>query len=217
MLVSEIATRVKRQFGDEAGAQITDADIIRWINDAQREIAVANDLLQTTATTAAVVGQDQYSLPPDVLTLRSVRFAGNKLKLLTAEEAATLIGTDNGTTQGTPTYYSTWGIKIDLYPAPASADPDDLQLYYTRQPAAVALVTDTPELPTQYHNRIVDYCIAQAYELDDNYESYESKMKVFQTGVDRLKGQSEWQGQDVYPSISVSPNDHGDMGDYYYA
>lgn len=52
MLVSEIATRVKRQFGDEAGAQIEDADILRWVNDAMIDIARTNNLLQISATTA---------------------------------------------------------------------------------------------------------------------------------------------------------------------
>jgi hypothetical protein len=50
MLVSEIATRVRRQFGDDVGILITDADIIRWVNDAQREIAVKANLLQVRAT-----------------------------------------------------------------------------------------------------------------------------------------------------------------------
>lgn len=216
MLVSEIATRVKRQFGDEAGAQITDADIIRWCNDAQREIAASNDLLQVIATTAVVAGTDQYTLPTDILTLRNVRYAGVKLRFLTPEESTTLIGTDT-TTIGTPTHYSIFANKIDLFPAPDTTSATNLQLYYTRQPVDVTVVGDTPELPLKYHNRIVEYCIAQAYELDDNYESYEKKMKVFNDGVDKLKGTAEWADQDVYPSISVGVSDFGDMGDSFYA
>lgn len=207
MNVGEIALRVKRTFGDEAGAQITDADIMRWVNDAQREIAFNNDLLQTTATTATVVGKDQYTLPPDVLTMRSVRYGGRTLSYLSPEEAAKLIGTDS-TATGTPTHYSVWARNIDLYPAPDAADPDDLQLYYTRQPAVVTTTSQEPELPLKYHNRIVEYCIAQAYELDDNMDSYRQKMQQFQDGVEKIKGSEEWQAQDVYPSISVSVHDY---------
>ena len=36
--VSDIATDVKRTFGDEAGVQVNDTDIARWINSAQIEI-----------------------------------------------------------------------------------------------------------------------------------------------------------------------------------
>lgn len=206
MNVGEIALRVKRIFGDEAGAQITDADIIRWVNDAQREIAYNNDLLQTTATTAVVPGQDQYTLPPDVLNLRSVRFQGKKLVFMTPEEA-TQHGSDSKTT-GVPTHYSLWARNLDLFPTPTTADADDLQLYYTRQPAAVGGTADTPELPLQYHNRIVEYCLAQAYELDDNMDSYKSKMQMFQDGMDRLKVNTDWQEQDVYPSITASSADY---------
>lgn len=213
MLVSEIATRVTRQFGDEVGAQITSGDIIRWVNDAQREIAHNNDLLQTTATTAVVVGKDQYTLPPDVLTLRSVRYAGNRLQYVSPEEAATLL-TDN-TSSGTPTHYSVWARNIDLYPRPDTADPDDLQLYYTRQPAVVTTTTDEPELPLQYHNRIVEYCLAQAYELDDNVESHKWKMQQFQEGVDKLKSNNDWQVQDTYPSITAVGADYGESWGMY--
>jgi len=205
MLVSEVASRVKRQFGDEVGAQITDADIIRWVNDSQREIAVYNDLLQTVATTAIVAGRDQYTLPPDVLTVRSVRLAGLKLSFLSQNETSNFIST---TTAGTPTHYSIWALKMDLFPTPTTADPDDIQIYYTRQPAVVTAVTDTPELPLQYHNRIVEYCIAQAHELDDDMQSYQSKMEMFSTGIDKLRGIDAGE-QDVYPSVSVGLDDGG--------
>lgn len=217
---SEIALRVKRQFGDEAGAQITDSDILRWVNDAQREIAVHNDLLQTIATTTVVANEDQYPLPPDVLTLRSVRFGGRKLAHLSQGEVSNFIqssGAGAGSeSTGTPTHYSSWGLKIDLYPTPASANltaGEKLQIYYTRQPTPMASLVETPELPLQYHNRIVEYCIAQSHELDDNAESYKQKMQQFKEGVDQLKYIDNAE-QDVYSSISVSLADVG-SGDYY--
>lgn len=218
---SEIALRVKRQFGDEAGAQITDADILRWINDSQREIAVHNDLLQTIATTNVVAAEDQYPLPPDVLTLRSVRFGGRKLSHLSQAEVANFIqsqGTGSGQeATGTPTHYSSWGLKVDLYPTPAAANltqAEKLQIYYTRQPTTMTSLVETPELPLQYHNRIVEYCIAQSHELDDNSESYKQKMQQFKEGVDQLKRLDDGE-QDVYSSISTSLSDVGD-GAYSY-
>jgi hypothetical protein len=39
--VGQIYDYVKRAFGDESGVQLTNADIVRWINDAQNEIAEA--------------------------------------------------------------------------------------------------------------------------------------------------------------------------------
>ena len=200
MLVSEIATRVKRQFGDEAGIQVTDADIIRWVNDAQREIASNNDLLQTVATTAVVSGQREYTLPPDILLLRSVHHKGRKLRPLSSREAEEYLST--GIANGEPTHFWSWATKISLYPQPTEADADDLQIFYTRQPAVVAAVGDTPEVPMEYHSRIVEYCLAQAYELDENWAAASQKSQQFSSGVANLKGREEV--NDFYPHITSS-------------
>lgn len=207
MLVSEIATRVKRQFGDESGVQITDDDVIRWTNDAMREIASSNDLLQTRATTALVVGQAEYTLPPDILLLRSVHMAGKKLTPLSTREAEEYT-IDTGA-KGSPSTFWIWANKIKLYPAPDVADPDDLQIYYTRTPALVTVVGNTPELPVEYHSRIVEYCLAQAYELDENWEAAQQKGNQFTVGLQTLKGKEEWQTVDYYPSITSLPEDYG--------
>ncbi len=82
-------------------------------------------------------------------------------------------------------------------------------MYYTRQPVQVTTSGDIPELPSQYHNRIVEYCLAQAYELDANMESYTTKMAAFKNGANQLKENADWQQHDFYPSISVSVDDMG--------
>lgn len=199
MKVSDIAARVKRQFGDESGVQITDDDIMRWINDAQRELAVINDLLQTTATAAITVGQEQYYLPPDILKLRSVRVGGRRLAYVSIEDAADLIPDSRQGPTGTPTHFTQFANKIDLYPTPDRADGNDLQLYYTRIPLSVAKVTDTPELPSQYHNRITDFCLQHAYEMDENWQGASVKQAAFEAGRLELKGQEMM--QESYPSI----------------
>lgn len=213
MLVSEIALRVKRVFGDEAGAQITDADIMRWINDAQRDIAVNNNLLQVVAESTLTSGSTEASMPANMLTIRNIYWNKQKLKPVSYEDA-TEQSLEESEERGTPTTYWVFANKIQIYPSPDVAG--NLKVYYTRQPVEVTAVGNTPELPQQYHNRIVEYCLAQAYELDDNWESYKQKMQMFQDGMDRLKGHEDWQGQDVYPSITASSSDYGnDWGGYY--
>lgn len=215
MQVSDIITRVKRQFGDEAGAQITDADIIRWINDAQRDLAASNELLQTTAYTDLIAGQDNYYLPPDILTLRNIRIDGRKLESLTNDQAATWTPNTPNQATGTPTHFSQWALKFDLFPIPDRSVKKGIHLYYTRSPIPVAVGSDVPELPLQYHNRIVDYCLAQAHELDDNLDSYKLKMEMFRDGALSVQG-LEQVTSDVYPTISVSRRDTGAEDFHYY-
>lgn len=217
MKVSEIATRVKRQFGDEAGAQITDDDIIRWVNDAQREIAINNQLLQVRATADIVANKRDYNIPQDILRMHSVKYNGRTLSGLTIQEADELVSTHDDSTvmpSGEPTNFWVWANVITLYPTPSGNESAGLMLYYTRTPQEVVATTDTPELPVQYHNKIVDYCIAQAYELDDNMDSYALKMKQFQTGVDSLRDDTGWAEQQFYPHITSSPDESGDYPGY---
>lgn len=214
LTVAQISLHVKRQFGDEAGAQITDADVIRWVNDAQRELALNNNLLQVRATTTLVATQTEYSLPTDILTLHSIKFKGVSLMGISLQEADALISTADPTT-GRPTHYWMWANGLSVYPTPDSSVVDVITLYYTRQPVDVVNTTDYPELPVQYHNRIKEFCLAQAYELDDNLQGAQMKMGQFTQGADKLKDNESWQQRDVYPSITVGADDTQAEGLYY--
>lgn len=208
LTVSEIAIRVKRQFGDEYGAQITDDDILRWVNDAMRDIALKNNLLPVKSSTALVAGQQDYTLPTDLVTLDTIRYGTTKLQPLSQQEADEFMDTTT-TNTGTPLYYSRWGSTISLYPIPDSSavSGGSLALYYNREPNAVTDLSSTPEIPRVYHLRLVEYCIAQAYELDESAEQYAAKMQQFNNNVANTKDNNEWQNRDFYPHISVSMED----------
>ena len=206
--VSDIIARVERQFGDEANIQVEDADIIRWINDAQRELALHNNLLQARAVAGVVKGQAEYTLPLDILTVRSIRHNGQKLQPMSAQEAEERI--TNTTESGQPQYFWVWSQRVTLYPTPDTTITEGLQIFYSRQPASVAVATDIPELPVQYHNRIVEYCLQKAYELDENWQAAQVKGQQFQDGVNELKANVDWVERDFYPTITSLPeHDYG--------
>lgn len=211
MLVSDIVTRVQRQFGDESGAQLDSSDVIRWVNDAQKEIARQKQLLQVTTQVTVTNGTGSYTLPTNILHLRSVRYDGVVLRPMSLQEAEELVPSyDAGVSvigSGTPTTYWVWGGLIYLYPIPNNST-SVLKSYYTRIPVEVTLTSDTPELPVQYHIHIVNYCLAQAYELDANPQQQNFKMGQFQTAI----GQTDfdmWQPRGVYPTVTVSVDDTG--------
>jgi hypothetical protein len=212
LTVQEILTRVQRAFGDEAQAQLTNADVIRWINDAMREIANNNNLLQVKATANTTVNVSAYALPAGIARLHSVRFRGLALQAISLEQADELIGSVDLTIQqgypvGMPTHYWIFANQINLYPAPDTTATTDLTLYYTRQANPVVNLGDVPELPEQYHNRIVEYCMARAYELDENFFIASMKDQAFQAGVDKLRQDESWENQELYPFITSSSED----------
>ncbi len=221
MLVSEIATRVKRTFGDEGGAQILDADIFRWINDAQRDIAVNNNVLQVSGNAATTASTPGVTLPVGILKIHSLRWLGLPLKALTVQEADEILGAPGVTSAqgyptGLPTHYWIFAGTINLYPAPSYNGTTDLTIYYTKIPTDVTLLTDTPELPIAYHNRLVEYAIAQAQEMDGNLEAYQMKMSQFANGTNELKHVDDWKQQEFYPNITPSLGDISSMDSYGY-
>lgn len=219
MLVSDIQRRVKRAFGDEAGSQITDADIIDWINDAQIEICRKNDVIQVIGTIPSVINQPRYALTAlaDILKLFLVKFDGNTLQTLTQQDADQFDSTYDQLNQGTgiPTHYWVFANNITLFPVPSIVK--NLSVYYIRKPVAVAVGGDTPEIPVQYHTQIVDYCIGRAMQQDNNLQGYLQKMGEFSKNIAEQSQDEDWASQNIYPSISVSRDDTGmDWGYYGY-
>lgn len=205
----DVKTRVQRTFGDEAGSQVLDADVYRWINDAQREIAIANDLLQTKGTQDGTASTSAYTLPTDILKLISVKYNGVSLRAITMQEADELIGDVDDTVNfptGTPTHFWVWAGQINLYPQPDATLADGITIYYIRQPTDITADADTLDLPIEYFNRVVEYCLAQAYEMDENYEAANSKLAQFKAGVADLQQNETWEQQEFYPHITSLPD-----------
>lgn len=209
MDAQEIATRVKRAFGDEAGVQIDNEDIIRWINDGQKEIASANFLLETTATASTSVGVNEVSLPSDIQSLFSVWYNGVRLEGLSkreAEESILKVGDPTSQVTGEPTQFWIWANKMYLYPVPNS-DNGTLKLFYNRFPAEVTSITDPLELDSKYHKILVDYCLQQAYELDEDYQASQMKEAQVSSNLSAFLDDEKWTQKSTYPTITTLAED----------
>lgn len=216
MLVSEIITRVRAAAGDTDVLQFTDNDCIRWINDGMRECAIENELLQKTATSTVVNGTSDYVLPTDIAKLHSVKYDNVKLQFLSMAQFDELItGADSTNDKGTPQYALLWAGNIRLYPTPDNST-SSLRIDYQRQPVEVTATGNTPEIPVDYHRRLVDYCLAMVAEQDDDMNRYQIKMQEFKTGVQDLS-ENRKQETDMYPMVGISQRDMGEgMWDGFY-
>lgn len=213
MIVSDIQTRVKAQFGDTSGAQLTDADIIRWINDAQKEIGAKKNIFQAKGTIATIIGTQTYNYPAGLVSIKMVSFDGVILRPMNKEEVDEFLPDQefDSTSTGTPQSFWVFAQQIYLYPRPDRVK--NLTVAYTRMPVEVTTNADTPELPIQFHTRIVDYCMAQAAQKDDDLAGYTTYMQRFEGKTDQMPEQQ--QTQQFYPGITVSVRDAGYWGDTY--
>lgn len=196
--VVEVMNAVKRQFGDESGVQLEDADLVRWITDAQDVINYQNKVLKSTATIPAVTEQATYTFPTtQVLQIESLHFNGVRIPNVPfAQAEETLIGVDSDAT-GTPQFWYEWGGTFTFWPAPDEAN--DITVFFTSlvQPVPVLPDLDTLlSLPDKYFADIVTYVLKQAYEMDEDWQASGAKAQQFKDAVD-MKQDDERRAQDM--------------------
>jgi hypothetical protein len=216
LTVQKIADRVRRQFGDANASIITDQAMFDWINDAMREIVLANNLLAIKATSATVAGTSSYNIPADLLSLHHVSYKGEPLEETSVQAAQDTIESMDDAAKyptGIPSMYWMYGTQIFLYPSPNTSGAADLTIYYNRNPVEVAAVGATPELPARYDNRIIEYCLAMAAEIDEDDSKYQLKKAEFKQGVSETSDEEEGPNN-LYPFVGVSSADGG--GSFYW-
>lgn len=222
MNVQDVVTRVKRVFGDESGVQITDDDLIRWINDAQEQIVMDNEgLMEATAVADTVQNQMEYDVPEDMSVLRSLKYKGYRLKVMSFAEFNEYIdgySAEPGVSPygpGIPEIFMVWNNKITLFPKPQESLPGSLTIYYIKHPPPVATLADDLSVPKQYHNAVVKYCLKQAYELDEDFQKSAAMKSEFDQDMMKLNDRNKWTSQEYYPRITTLPEDEN-YGNYGY-
>lgn len=203
----DVIDRVKRQFGDEAGVQVTETDILSHINSGQVEIARINNVLTATGTTTITQGVDEYAFPnDDILKVQSIRVNGVTLDHKSFQDAETfMLDYDpEKTARARPEFWYEWGGNLYLYPLPDKDYP--LRIHYVRQPPPVADRNNPLTLPDVYFDAIVAYVMSQVYEMDEDWEATALKAQQYSASVNSLAEASRADNR-AYPTITVLEDD----------
>lgn len=204
--VQDVATTVKRQFGDESGVQVTDADIYRWINDGQKEIVVKNKVLKGKATITAVANQAEYTLPEaNIAVIESIHWNGIPIPGVAYPEVEQyILGHptlfEGGT--GVPAMWYEWAGLVTFWPTPATADT--ITLLYTRMPDPVVALTDTLSVPDKYFNTLLKFVMSQVYEMDEDWEASNFKSQQFTDDLNITADEDRSTQNMTYPVINVT-------------
>lgn len=216
MIISDIVTRVQRQFGDESGVQVVEADILRWINDAQNEAALQHQgLLIATEEIPTVNGQQEYSYPASMIDVFSMRYktsstdpSWKNILAITPTELDQYINNWEGSDYlGEPVYYTkaTKG-KFKLFPVPDSSLFSVL-VTFSRYPTDVVSAASIIDLPTYYHPYVLEYCLMKAYEMDEEWEAADRKAAYVQSTLDANAHREDWISKQTYPTITTAAGD----------
>lgn len=208
---NDVITSVNRQFGDESGTQITSSDVIRWINDGQREIVLKNtEVNQAMVRINVTAGTNAYPLlanVPDIMVIHSIHFNGQIIRPMTFVQAQEQIIQSNDTqTADTPSFWYEYAGVINLWPMPATTYPLGLTIFYSKAPTTVTIASGMLSVPDSYFKALVDYCTAQAHELDQDFASANIKAQQFETGI-QVQANRTKSEDNQYPTITLLPED----------
>lgn len=213
MKLEDVQKRVKRQFGDESGAQIDDSDIARWATDAQLDIVKQTKCNQTTSTVPVVPNQYEYPITSSI-TISSVVVDGHPLRAVSQNELNQRFPDRHkaDVSNGIPAFFTArdgaGGTIVTLYPTPDAASTDLVVTHNTR-PSPVVNPGDEFSIPEEYHEIIVRRCLERAYELDGQWTAAGVVGQDATGKMNEAKADSADKTDDSYPAIRCLP---GDMG-----
>lgn len=210
----DVSDRVRTIFGDTSGAQVTDAMMIRWINDGQQEIINNNPVLKGTKYTDYTAGTTEYTFPTDsVQFIEAVYVDGRPIKNLSPQEYREYVLEMDPELEALSAYPAIWYERngvITFYPKGTTTYVNGLKLEYVKTPAAINAISSSTYLtiPDRYLNHLVDYVMSQALELDENYIAAQYKTSQFREGLDRLNQKENISQLDMYPTVMMDPDDY---------
>lgn len=204
--VDDVNKWVKRQFGDESGVQITDTDILMWLNQGQLEIANLAKAIQATARSDYTAGQFMYSYPAvDAIEVVALNINGIPIAGVEFQFAQEWIATNDPyrtMTSATPTYWWRFADKLYFWPTADTTYPNGMEFFYIKTPTPLVNSSDFLGLPDKYFEALVQYVLSKAYELDEDHQMSQAAAQAYS---DRL-GLSfeEDRGETLYyPKLSV--------------
>lgn len=209
MTVGDVMDYVKRQFGDESGVQITDADILRWINLGQVEILNKNPILMARATTSIQIDTREYGLPEDVHSIQTVTVSGRPIQFLNYNEAKQHIEQYDPKLEarGEVEFWYVWASTINVYPTPDATLQNALVVDYYKMPPKVLQRTDVLSVPDRYYSTLLHYVLAQAYEMDEDWIASGNKTSQFEANVTLLAEEENRPRRATYQTITVLDED----------
>jgi hypothetical protein len=81
-------------------------------------------------------------------------------------------------------YWYLWANQIYLWPIPSDADGTKIiTVNYSSMPTNVSSPADILGLPDRYYDRIVEFVMAKAYELDEDWTGQQIQNQKFETKV----------------------------------
>ena len=207
----EIVDRARRILQDttSGGTRWRDAELLDWINDAQREIVLLKPNSYSSVEDHTLVQGTKQDLPATgLLLLTVVRNTGGRAvrrvdrNILDSENPDWHNATESNTVEhyvfdeDSPTTF--W-----VYP-PQTATPGQVEIIYSRAPAELASLANVISLNDIYANVILDYILYRAYSKDTDYAGNQQRAANHYNGFNNSLGVKSQVEMTTSPNQNVS-------------
>jgi hypothetical protein len=119
----------------------------------------------------------------DLGSVLSVVGSLSDVPLQAVDRRQVLISDDDLNDTGTPEIFWLEGNVLNVWPGSST---DTVTVQYIKSPADLAADSDTPVIPADYHELIVDGAVLRAQKDNDNYDSYQVSRQVWQSELDLM-------------------------------
>lgn len=159
---------------------VSDAQLYRLLNDAVSEemkfvTSMHEDFLLKQGTDINTVsGTSDYTLATDIIQLKKMTLSNDGTNYYVAYEkdlndVTNLISTTESFSEpkySKITQTSASEFIIRFYPTPTATVTAGIKYWYIQRPAALTLTTETPVIPPELHNVLVQRCIKELKQRD---------------------------------------------------
>lgn len=169
-IISQVSSRLK-------DASISNATILQFINDTNREICNRYnwDFMQDTAsfsTTASVASYTLASVASDLQKLVSLRITSPDeseiwLQPLESSVFDRYIADPTSSSEGVPQYYYMWGDSIYLFSIPDGVY--DTEVRYVKKPTTLES-DDQPDIPEEFQEVVMLGALYRSLQTNDDFD-----------------------------------------------
>jgi len=177
-LASTIITNARYILNDTDSSSYfwSDAELLVWLNDGQKDIAGKAQCYETTESVTLSSGLLEYAISTAYLKIKAVIYTdtdGVKIALErgTPDDIGKTGQSFDPSTLREPHYWYEFGGYVGVYPAVATVSGETLTLYLVQRPTDLAS-TGTLLLPAQYDKALTLYIVAQALMKDRQNAKY---------------------------------------------
>lgn len=182
---NDVLTMVRDRLNEPTARFWTDAQLLAWISEGQRDIARRIEVIQSSTATNIVANQNDYTITANIVRVHRVEYTDPQGVIYALEYRdfnnmdAIGYGWVDVSATGRPCYYTLWGVSpsvsLTLFPKPDEAVTNGLRVYYYKYPDLSSSTTQSIELPGGWEDLIVEYCEYSALRKNKDPRWQEAK------------------------------------------